>query len=161
MRFVFVLLNNKISIMKKLLFLFSSIFALTLITGCGSNKELQERAPAQFQDIYYTQGENGLDLHIPVAVIQDNRVTMDSVYFRGMKSPLVQDKEQTNLFTANFSTADGMDIMSSDPAEENKNRVPQKTEKMSFELEDDEAILVFSQNDKTKYYKLTGIEAQN
>ncbi|MDX1426213.1 MAG: hypothetical protein R3206_00150, partial [Salegentibacter mishustinae] len=73
--------------MKKLLFLFSSIFALILITGCGSNKELQERAPAQFQDIYCTQGENGLDLHIPVAVIQDNRVSMDSVYFRGMKSP--------------------------------------------------------------------------
>ena len=160
MRFVFVLLNNKLSIMKKLLFLFSSIFALTLITGCGSNKELQERAPAQFQDIYYTQGENGLDLHIPVAVIQDNRVNLKSVYFRGMKSPLVQDSEQTNLFIANFGT-NGMDIMSSDPAEENKNRVPQKTEEMPFELEDDEAILVFSQNDKTKYYKLTGIQEQN
>ena len=78
-----------------------------------------------------------------------------------MKSPLIQDKEQSNLFTANFSTADGMDVMSSDPAEENKNRVPQKTEEMPFELEDDEAILVFSQNNKTKYYKLTGIEAQN
>tara|TARA_R110002012_G_scaffold293546_1_gene489298 strand:- start:670 stop:1152 length:483 start_codon:yes stop_codon:yes gene_type:complete len=160
MRFVFVLLNNKLSIMKKLLFLFSSIFVLTLITGCGSNKELQERAPAQFQDIYYTQGENGLDLHIPVAVIQDNRVNLKSVYFRGMKSPLVQDSEQTNLFIANFGT-NGMDIMSSDPAEENKNRVPQKTEEMPFELEDDEAILVFSQNDKTKYYKLTGIQEQN
>lgn len=146
--------------MKKLLFLFSSIFALSLITGCGSNKELQERAPAQFQDVYYTQGENGLDLHIPVAVIQDNRVSLDSVYFRGMKSPLVQDSEQTNLFTANFST-NGMDIMSSDPAEENKNRVPQKAEKVPFNIEDDEAILVFSQDDKTKYYKLTGIEEKN
>ena len=160
MRFVFVLLNNKISIMKKLLFLLSSIFALTLITGCGSNKELQERAPAQFQDIYYTEGENGLDLYIPVAVIQENRVSMDSVYFRGMKSPLVRDSEQTNLFIANFSTG-AMDIMSIDPAEENKNRLPQRTEKVPFEIQDDEAILVFTQNNKTKYYKLTGIEAQN
>lgn len=146
--------------MKKLLFLFSSIFALSLITGCGSNKELQERAPAQFQNIYYIQGENGLDLHITVAVIQDNRVNLESVYFRGMKSPLVQDSEQTNLFTANFNT-NGMDIMSSDPTEENKNRVPQKPEKMPFEIEDDEAILVFSQNDKTKFYKLTGIKEQH
>ncbi|MBZ9630894.1 hypothetical protein LB465_08890 [Salegentibacter sp. LM13S] len=146
--------------MRKLLFLFSSIFALSLVTGCGSNKELQERAPAQFQDIYYTQDENGLDLNIPVAAIQDNRVNLESVYFRGMKSPLVQDSEQTNLFTANFST-NGMDIMSSDPAEENKNRVPQKPEKMPFEIEDDEAILIFAQNDKTKYYKLTGIKEQN
>ena len=146
--------------MRKLLFLFSSIFALGLVTGCGSNKELQERAPAQFQDVYYTQGENGLELYIPVAVIQDNRVSLESVYFRGMKSPLVKDNEKTNLFIANFST-NGMDIMSSDPAEENKNRVPQKPEKMPFDIEDDEAILVFSQNNKTKYYKLTGIQEQN
>jgi len=146
--------------MRKLLFLFSSIFALSLITGCGSNKELQERSPAQFQDIYYTQGENGLDLHIPVAAIQDTRVSLESVYFRGMKSTLVQDSEQTNLFKANFST-NGMGIMSSDPAEENKNRVPQKPEDVPFDIEDNEAILVFSQNNKTKYYKLTGIEEKN
>lgn len=145
--------------MKKLLFLFSSIFALSFVTGCASNKELQERAPAQFQDVYYTPSENGLDLHIPVAVIQDNRVNLESVYFRGMKSPLVQDSEQSNLFIANFRT-NGMDIMSSDPAEENKNRLPQKPEKVPFEIEDDEAILVFTQNDKTKYYKLTGIQEQ-
>lgn len=146
--------------MKKLLLLFSSIFVLSLVIACGSNKELQERAPAQFQDVYYTAGENGLDLYIPVAVIQDNRISLDSVYFRGMKSPLVKDSEKPNLFTANFST-NGMKIMSSDPAEENKNRIPQKSEKVPFEIEDDEAILVFSQNEKTKYYKLTGIEEQN
>ncbi|MBI6116188.1 hypothetical protein [Salegentibacter maritimus] len=146
--------------MKKLLFLLTGIFALSLVTSCGSNKELQERAPAQFQDIYYTENENGLDLYIPVAVIQENRVSMDSVYFRGMKSPLVRDSEQTNLFIANFSTG-AMDIMSIDPAEENKNRLPQRTEKVPFEIQDDEAILVFTQNNKTKYYKLTGIEAQN
>jgi len=95
-----------------------------------------------------------------VAVIQDNRVNLESVYFRGMKSPLVQDSEQTNLFKANFST-NGMGIMSSDPAEENKNRVPQKPEDVPFDIEDNEAILVFSQNNKTKYYKLTGIEEKN
>lgn len=133
---------------------------MSLVTSCGSNKELQERAPAQFQDIYYTENENGLDLYIPVAVIQENMVSMDSVYFRGMKSPLVRDSEQTNLFIANFSTG-AMDIMSIDPAEENKNRLPQRTEKVPFEIQDDEAILVFTQNNKTKYYKLTGIEAQN
>ncbi|TDN87381.1 hypothetical protein DET49_11271 [Salegentibacter sp. 24] len=147
--------------MKNFLFFSSLLLVLSIVTGCGSNKELQERAPAQFQDIYYTQGENGLDLHIPVAAIQDNRINLKSVYFRGMKSPLIQDSEQTNLFTANFSTANGMHIMSSDPTEENKNRVPQKAEKVPFEIEDDEAILVFSQNDKTKYYKLTGIEEKN
>ncbi|MBI6120944.1 hypothetical protein [Salegentibacter maritimus] len=146
--------------MKKLLFLLAGIFALSLVTSCGSNKKLQERAPAQFQDIYYTENENGLDLYIPVAVIQKNMVSMDSVYFRGMKSPLVRDSEQTNLFIANFSTG-AMDIMSIDPAEENKNRLPQRTEKVPFEIQDDEAILVFTQNNKTKYYKLTGIEAQN
>jgi len=147
--------------MKKFLFLFGSIFVFSIITACGSKKELQERAPAQFQDVYYTNSENGINLHIPVAVIQDKRVSLDSVYFRGMRSSLVQDSEQKNLYTAAFNTADGMKIMSSDPAEESKNTPPQKPQKAPFKIADDEAVLVFKEEGKTNYYKLTGIEEQN
>jgi hypothetical protein len=147
--------------MKNFLCFFSSLLILSLVTGCGSKKELQKRAPAQFQDVYYTNSENGINLHIPVAVIQDKRISLDSVYFRGMRSPLVQDNEQKNLYTAAFNTADGMKIMSSDPAEESKNTPPQKPEKAPFKIAEDEAVLVFKEEGKTNYYKLTGIEEQN
>jgi hypothetical protein len=51
--------------------------------------------------------------------------------------------------------------MSSDPAEESKNIPPQKPEKAPFKIADDEAVLVFKEEGKTNYYKLTGIEEQN
>ena len=37
------------------------------------------------------------------------------------------------------------------------NKPPQMPEDSPFMIEKDEAILVFTQNDKLKYYKLTGI----
>lgn len=147
--------------MKSLSFLISSLFILSLFTSCGSNKDLQERAPAQFQQVYYTSGEDGMELHIPVVAIQDNFIELENVYFRGMKSPLVQDDEQTNLYVANFATGGGDRVMHEDPEEEYGNKAPQKPEKSPFKIDDDQAILEFSQNNQTRYYKITGIEERN
>lgn len=147
--------------MKYVYFLVSSIVMLGLFTGCGSNKELQERAPAQFQDVYYMKEDSGMNLYIPVAVIQDNRVQLESVYFQGMKSDLEQDESRPNLYVANFGIPQSDYIMSSDPKEEYGNKAPQKPEKSPFDIDEDEAILVFSQGGQTKYYKLTGIEEKN
>ncbi|MDT0689646.1 hypothetical protein RM549_07605 [Salegentibacter sp. F188] len=143
--------------MKHIYLLFNTILVFSLFTNCGSNKGLQEGAPAQFQDVYTTTASSGLKLHIPVAVIQDNQISLDSVYFRGMKSPLVQNEELSNEYVAQFNTKDSEVVMSSDPREEYGNKAPQRAEKSPFDIERDEAILVFSQNNKTKYFKLTGI----
>ncbi|WP_081208085.1 hypothetical protein [Salegentibacter sediminis] len=146
--------------MKAPFFLFS-IVLLSVLSSCGSNKELQERAPAQFNEVYYSETEDGLDLYIPVAVIQENRVQLESVYFRGMHSPLQLDAEKPNLYVASFALGKGDKIMHEDPKEEYGNKAPQAPEKSPFEIKEDEAILVFKQTDKTKYYKLTGIEQRN
>ncbi|HEY9184386.1 MAG TPA: hypothetical protein VIM94_03575 [Salegentibacter sp.] len=146
--------------MKAPFFLFS-IVLLSILSSCGSNKELQERAPAQFNEVYYSQTENGLNLYIPVAVIQENRVKLESVYFRGMHSALNLDAEKPNLYVASFATGKGDKIMHEDPKEEYGNKAPQAPKESPFKIESDEAILVFKQNEKTKYYKLTGIEERN
>lgn len=147
--------------MKNIYLLFSGILVLSLFASCGSNKDLQERIPVQFQDVYTTTGSSGVELHIPVTVIQDNRVSLDSVYFRGMKSPLVQSEEFPKEYVANFNIKDLEMVMSGDPREEYGNKAPQKPEESPFDIERDEAILVFSQNNKTKYYKLSGITDRN
>lgn len=147
--------------MKNFILFSGVVLVLSFVTGCGSNKELQERAPAQFQEVYITQHENGVNLNIPIAVIQEERVSLDSVYFRGMRSALVQDKDQKNLYSAEFNTAAGMKIMSSDPAEESKNNLPQKPEKSPFDISKDEAVLVFKEEGKTKYFKITDIVERN
>ncbi|MCB7481861.1 hypothetical protein [Christiangramia sediminis] len=143
--------------MKNALHLMTGIFILTLFASCGSNKDLQERAPAQFNEVYYTYTSNGIQLNIPVAAIQDQRITMDAVYFHGMKSELNKSEEKPNLYVANFRMGSEDMIMHEDPKEEYGNRPPQLPEESPFSIDEDEAILVFTQYDKLKYYKLTGI----
>lgn len=141
--------------------LIGGILLMILMIGCGSNKELQQRAPAQFQQPYYIMTQEGMELHLPVSVIQENRLSLDQVYFRGLRATVVQDEEQPNLYIAQFATGGGDRIMHEDPEREYGNRAPQKPEESPFKIEDDEAILEFTQNDETKYYKLTGIAERN
>ncbi|MDT0685481.1 hypothetical protein [Autumnicola psychrophila] len=143
--------------MKHIYLFFSTIIFLGFFTNCGSKKDLQEYAPAQFLDAYTTTGSTGLELHIPFTVIQENQISLDSVYFRGMKSPLLQNEEIISEYVAKFHIKDPQMVMSGDAREEYGNKAPQRAEKSPYEIERDEAILVFSENNKTKYYKITGI----
>lgn len=143
--------------MKRALHLIAGVFILTVFASCGSNKDLQERAPAQFDEVYYTYNSNGIKLSIPVVSIQDQIVSLDAVYFHGMKSMLEKSEEKPNLYVANFRTGTGDMVMHEDPKEEYGNKPPQLPEESPFSIDEDEAILVFTQNDQIKYYKLTGI----
>ena len=143
--------------MKRTLQLITGVFILSIFASCGSNKDLQERAPAQFNEVYYTYNSNGIELNIPVAAIQDERVKMEAVYFHGMKSPLTKSEERPNVYVANFRMGSDDMVMHEDPKKEYGNKAPQMPEDSPFMVEKDEAILVFSQNEKLKYYKLTGI----
>lgn len=143
--------------MKNSLHFTALIVVFSLFSSCGSNKDLQEKAPAQFQTAYYMPTSEGIKLVIPVSAIQDQQISIDGVYFHGMKSKLVQDPENPNLFTANFRIGTSDMVMSEDPKDEYGNKPPQMPEKSPFDIKNDEAIVVFTQNNKTKYYKLAGI----
>ncbi len=147
--------------MKYFYLAFSTVIAAVLLSSCGSNKELQERSPAQFDQSYFTSTTSSLQLFIPVKVIQPNRISLDSVYFRGMKSALQQDPENMGVYTAQFNTGKKDLIMSSDPKEEYANKMPQMPVKAPFELKEDEALVVFKENNKKKYYKITRIEERS
>ncbi len=143
--------------MTKILFFMAGVSMLVLFASCGSNKDLQERAPAKFKEAYYTYNSNGIELNIPVVTIQDELVSLEAVYFHGMKSDLKQSKDQPNLYVANFRMGTGDMIMDADPAKEYGNKPPQLPEESPYSIDEDEALLVFTQGDKIKYYKLTGI----
>ena len=147
--------------MKYFYLVFSSVLAAVLFSSCASNNKLQERAPAQFDQAYFTSTTNSLQLFIPVKAIQPNRINLDSVYFRGMKSPLGIDPANTSVYTAYFNAGNKDLIMSSDPAEEYANKMPQMLVKVPFELKEDEAVIVFKENNKRKYYKITGIKERS
>ncbi|MDX1542847.1 MAG: hypothetical protein R3214_02800 [Christiangramia sp.] len=143
--------------MKNALHLLAGVFILTIFASCGGNKDLQARIPAQFSEVYYTYNSNGIQLNIPVTSIQDQRISLDAVYFHGMKSDLRKSEEKPNLYVADFRMGSSDMVMHEDPKEEYGNQPPQIPEKSPFNIEDDEAILVFTQNDVVKYYKLAGI----
>lgn len=136
------------------------LFFGLLFTGCGGNKNLQETPPAQFQNAYYTTNASATTLFIPVSSIQTSRVDLTGVYFQGQKADLERDPQQPGLYIANFTTGKRDMIMSSDPREEYGNKVPEAREKVPFDLDDDEAVIIFSENDVQKFYKLTGIKVR-
>ncbi len=144
--------------MKYLSLLFSAAIVTGLFASCAGNKDLQEKAPATMENAYYTTQNKELTLHIPVITIQTNRVNLVGVYFRDKKSDLFKSPDSPGVYIAKFAMGKPDMIMSSDPKEEYGNKMPQKMEKMNFDLEDDEAILIFTQNSKMKYYKLTGVK---
>lgn len=136
---------------------FSLIIFTALFSNCAGNKNLQAKAPAQMQQAYYTAKGTSLNLYIPVSAIQTERVELNSVYFRGKKADLEQDPTSPGVYVAKITTGKEDMIMSSDPKEEYGNKIPRSEEMPDFKLKDDEAILIFTQNDKEKYYKITDI----
>ncbi len=147
----------KFPIMKYIYFLLSAVLITAIFSNCAGNKELEVRPPAQFQQAYFTSIQDSIELYIPVLTIQTNHVALDSVYFRGLKATLQEDLQAPGVYYAQFYKGKQDLIMSSDPNEEYLNKMPQKAEKVPFELQDHEAVIVFTQNNKTKYFKITGI----
>ena len=144
--------------MKYLYLLLSATLATILFASCAGNKDLQEKAPADMGTAYFTTQGEIIKLYIPVTSIQTNRVSLTEVYFRNRKAALTSSADMPGVYMATFETGKPDMIMSSDPKEEYGNKMPQKTDKLDFELKDDEAILIFTQNSKVKYYKLTGVK---
>ncbi len=144
--------------MKTLYLLLSVSFVTILFASCAGNHGLQEKAPATMESAYYTTEGDTITLYIPVTTIQSNRVSLTGVYFRDKKADLIKSPDSPGVYMATFKMGKPDMIMSSDPKEEYGNKMPQKMEKMDFELNDDEAILIYTQNSKVKYYKLTGVK---
>lgn len=144
--------------MKPLFSSFSFLLVFTLFTGCGSNQHLQEKAPATFQQVYYTKDASTLNLYIPVSAIQTERVALNSVYFQDRKADLERDTNQPGMYVATFPIGKQDLIMSSDPREEYENKVRAIPEKAPVKIKDDEALLVFTERGDIKFYKLRGIE---
>lgn len=134
---------------------FGFLFTSFLFTNCGGTKNLQEVPPADLGQAYIIPQENKLIFYLPVNSIQTDAVSLDSIYFRSRKAPL--SREEGN-YIAEFKTGQEDLIMSSDPKEEYGNRLPVKLEKLPFDLEDNEAILVFTRDGQVNYFKLEGIK---
>lgn len=147
------------------------IFSLILLfimmgsfSQCSSVKQLETKAPTHFGNVYFQKwvagiegGGSGINLIIPVAT---NSIVLDSVYFRNNSAKLELGTTNPKTYIGRFKTALNQKkdmILSSDPKEEFKNKVPVTTEIIPFELKDNECVVSYQEGNKTKYYKITGI----
>ena len=152
--------------MKTLLKTLPALFVLFSFSNCANGKKLQETPPAVVDQAYFTTWTGGVrtagsgyNLFIPVK--PDAEIQLDSVYFRGRKAAIEKEASEEGLFVARFknpSEDEGRDIiMHKDPKKEYGNKPPIILEKIPFELEPDEAVVLYSKNGKSKYFKITGI----
>lgn len=143
--------------MKYLYLIFSAVIISSLFTNCAGNKNLQEKAPAKIGKAYVQNTQTGFELYIPIKTLQTKNVSLENVYFRGRKASVQIHPQHSGIYYAQFETAKNDMIMSSDHKEEYGNKAPVKMEKFPFDLDQDEAVIEFSQDGKMKYYKIEGI----
>ena len=156
--------------MKTGLFFLFGIIMMMSFSNCANSKNIQEQAPVDLEQAYYTTwvggtkgAGSGLNLYIPVKETQDVDIQLDSVYFRGKRAELQTKPEDENLYIGYFRTADNYNkapdlIMSSDPREEYGNQLPKRMEDVPFDLEENEAVISFRKNGKKGYYKIEVVE---
>jgi hypothetical protein len=132
---------------------------------CSIGQKLEKRAPLEFGEVYYKKEaqavrdlESSLTLYIPAE--EDNiNIEMDSVYFKGKSAKLIKDSR--SLYFARFIMKPAYTediILSSDMAEEHKNKLPKQDSKILFELKPNECIISYKMGGETKYYKITNIK---
>ena len=101
-------------------------------------------------------GGSGINVFIPV---NENTVDLDSIYFRDQVTKLEYSKDQ-NMYVGRFKTEFNQPvdmIVSTDMKEESKNKVPMLKQALPFELEDNECVVSYLDEDKTMYYKFSEI----
>ncbi|MGB7843608.1 MAG: hypothetical protein WBL21_12505 [Salinimicrobium sp.] len=152
--------------MKIFLKFISVMLILFGFTNCANGRKLQEESPVDVKPAYYTTWDagvkgagSGINFFIPTQ--GDDKIVLDSVYFRGRKAALQKEPSQPGLYVAQFripSSEDKRDIiMHVDPKKEYGNPPPVIPQEMPFKLEKDEAAVRYMVNGRTKYFKLKAV----
>jgi len=144
-------------------YIFSIVFCAILI-GCKS-QNLETSAPFNIVEKNYfywiggKQGTQGTTITLEGQTTSSN-ISFSKVYFQNHEYD-VSPEYNSYGFTiqGNFSKfRERENVMHKDPAQEFGNKPPVQEKKIPFDLEDDEAVLLYSVNGLEGYHKITGIK---
>lgn len=152
--------------MKLLLKTIPALLVLFSFSNCANGKKLQEDAPVAIdvEQAYYTTWTGGVrtagsgyNLFIPLK--PNSQIQLDSAFFRGRKAVIEKVDSEAGLFVARFKNPSKKDIiMHADPKEEYGNEPPVILEKLPFELEEDEAVVKYSKNGNSNYFRIKEVK---
>lgn len=131
---------------------------------CNDESKLETQAPIEIGDVYYKTwvagarwGGSGINLFIPIKS-NPNKIILDSVYFLDKMTKLEHIGD--TLVVGRFETDVNKQldiVMSGDPNEEYGNAVPKLKKNIPFELKENECVVSYISNNKTRYFKIDNI----
>jgi len=140
------------------------ILLLSLSVGCKTQSG-QESAPFSVDEKTYfdwvggKQGTKGVTIQI-TGSFQTTNLSFSKIFFQGHEYEVVpQFMGSTFILESTYTTFSGGDRqMSNAPGGEYGNPVPRVKSGIPFELEDDEAVILYSVNGREAFYKVTDIK---
>ena len=150
--------------MKKTFLFILLAAALNIFASCAQNRQLVENPPFTITDSHYTswisqqpKNSSGMDIFLTITNKTAN-ITLKSVFFKGKSA--VFNQESDGVYAAHFtSVKENPDyIIAADTNKEINNPKPQLPEQPPIEILPNEALLVYLQNGKEKFYKLKNLK---
>lgn len=133
-------------------------------TSCKSTST-QKKVPFTIEEKTYAQwvggkeGSRGTTITIK-GFSQTTNLSFSKLYFQNHEYDLVPEFNGNNFVLAATRTDPFKKdrVMSSDPKDEYGNEPPPLKKKIPFDLENDEAVVMYSVNGMESYLKITGIK---
>ena len=144
----------------------TSMFGFVLLlsvslTFCGVKQEFQSEFPQEIKSVFFrkklqTESTDSVFFYIEFKKPLLKSIVLKTVYFRNQESTVrqVTPENSTVAFGTQTSTEDF--IMDRDPTKEYGNKAP-TISNAKFEIQSNEAVLEYTQNGKTYFFKLTNI----
>ena len=140
------------------------MIVLFLAIGCKT-QSLETSAPFSINEKEYfywvggKKGTQGTTVRFRGRTSSLN-ISFSKIFFQNHEYGVVpQFNSEGFLLEANFSEMrDPVNIMGTNPALENVNKPTNEKKNIPFDLEDDEAIILYSVNGREGYHKVTGIK---
>ena len=150
---------------KKLLYIPIITAVIMSFTNCSS-AQLDKKAPATITEAYYQDwvggrpGSKGTLVTIKLNK-PDRKMSFDSIFFNG-KSVKIKESYVKNelVLTGNFMvlTKPSDLVVHADPKEELGNTPPKLASSISFELDDNQAIISYLIGKRKRYFKVESLK---
>lgn len=137
----------------------SLLFVFITCTQCAS-QQIDKKNPVEIKDAYFQKWISGIEgggsgFMVYIEVKEKTDVQLEHVYFKGKKIKL--DHKASELeYVGHYSVVSKRPelIMSDNPKEEFKNKLPDVEEKIPFTLKENECMVSYIKNGKKGLFKL-------
>ncbi len=147
------------------IFSFNIIFFIVVGTfvQCASsqNMDIDKNAPITIKGPHFQEwvagikgGGSGFTLYIPIE--ESEGVTLNYAYFKGKKLELKRNNK-TYIGRYTYPNKERDLIMSDDPKQEFKNKLPEVKDDIPFELEGNACVINYTKGTKNGFFKIENI----